>query len=606
MKTKLTFLALALFLVVFANATTPATWTSVANGSASEKGEVAWGDFNNDGNLDLFQLSDNVYKLFMNNGNETFSDVTADKLPGTLPSGANESSVIFLDYNNDGNLDILLTGWPLSNATLYKNNGAPDYTFTIDTDNSLIQVRTGNGGNAHAILSAVDYNNDGWVDLFMEGWSDNAGTRVVTLYKNVTGVFQRQTTPVGGTEDFEGMNGGSLHTGDINNDGYVDVITSGYSVVGSYKTYLYVNQGDGTFVKSNASFPGIEQGESVLFDSNNDGWLDVFVAGVGHDGANWIWPGNLYLNNQDGTFTLQANTNLPSGTQGYTSFEIGDINNDGYTDLMIMLPSGENTAMYYNNGDNTFLKDVPQTEARARAGSMSLADFNNDNKLDYFLFGWRDGYTFPDNTNFGSNWTANFTKNTIAATNLAPTAPANIAVNKVNGKYVVTWDKSTDDITIQNALRYNVYVTKQGGSVYAYSPVDLTTGKLKTSSQTLLSKNEIVLDLGDVDFMVGVQAVDQANVGSTFTTATYSNGTTDLSSVEKMNVGVFAKSGTIEINNNMSSGISYSIVSLNGKNIENGLCDSGSRALSSKLNKGMYLVKISHNDSAITKKVVVL
>ncbi len=604
MKTKITFLALAFFLAVFANATSPATWTSVANGSASEKGDVAWGDFNNDGYLDLFQVSNNVYKLFMNNGDETFTDVTANKLPGTLPGGINESSVIFLDYNNDGNLDLLVTGWPLSNATLYKNNGAPDYTFTIDTDNSLIQVRTGNDGDAHAILSAADYNNDGWVDLFMEGWSDNVGNRVVTLYKNVNGIFQRQTTPVGGTEDFEGMNGGSLHTGDVNNDGYVDLITSGYSVVGSYRTYLYINQGDGTFVKSTAAFPGIEQGESVLFDSNNDGWLDLFVAGVGYE-SDWIWPGNLYTNNQDGTFTLKANTNLPSGTQGYTSFEVGDINNDGHTDLMIMLPSGENTAMYYNNGDDTFLKDVPETEARARAGSMSLADFNNDNKLDYFLFGWRDGYTFPDQTNFGSNWTANFTKNTIATANLAPAAPTNVAVNKTNGKYVVTWDKSTDDISAQNALRYNVYVTKQDGSVYAYSPVDITTGKLKTSSQTLLSKNEIVLDLGDIHFTVGVQAVDQANVGSTFTTVAYTNGTTGLSSV-KMNVGVSAQDGIIEINNRMSSEINYSIISINGKTIEKGFCSAGSQALSSQLNKGLYLVKISHNDSVTTQKVIVL
>ncbi|HEY6915404.1 MAG TPA: T9SS type A sorting domain-containing protein, partial [Paludibacter sp.] len=568
----------------------------VASGSASEKGEVAWGDFNNDGYLDLFQLSDNVYKLYQNNGNETFSDVSSSKLPGTLPGGVNESSVIFLDYNNDNNLDILITGWPLSNATLYKNSGAPDYTYTIDTQNSLLSVRTGNGGNAHAILSAVDYNNDGWVDLFMEGWSDAANNRVVTLYKNVNGLFTRQTTPVGGTADFEGMNGGSLHTGDINHDGYVDMISSGYSVTGSYRTYLYINQGDGTFAKSTAAFTGVEQGESVLFDSNNDGWLDVFIAGVGYEGG-WVWPGSLYLNNQDGTFTLMASgTNLPSGTQGYAGFATGDANNDGKTDLMVMLPNGENTAMYYNNGDNTFLKDILPTPARARAGSMDLADFNNDNKLDYFLFGYND--------NVG--WLGAFVKNTTAVANLAPSIPANLLATKVNGKYVISWDKSTDDITTQNAISYNIYVQDQSGKVYAYSPADIATGRLKTGSQTLLNKNQITLDLAAGQYTVGVQAVDQANVASAFITTSLSI-TTGVENTLASKVDVKSINKNIEIQNSGLQKVNVTLLSLSGQLLYKGFCEAGSKTvLPMSLNQGIYLVKLSQDNTTHTVKVSVL
>ncbi|HET7733305.1 MAG TPA: T9SS type A sorting domain-containing protein [Paludibacter sp.] len=596
MKTKITFFALAFFATVSVNAATPATWSVVASGSASEKGEVAWGDFNNDGNLDLFQVSDNVYKLYQNNGNETFSDVSSSKLPGTLPGGVNESSVIFLDYNNDNNLDILITGWPLANATLYKNSGAPNYTYTIDTQNSLLSVRTGNGENAHAILSAVDYNNDGWVDLFMEGWCDAVNNRVVTLYKNVNGVFTRQTTPVGGTADFEGMNGGSLHTGDINHDGYVDMISSGYSVVGSYRTYLYVNQGDGTFVKSTAAFTGIEQGESVLFDSNNDGWLDVYIAGVGYEGG-WVWPGSLYLNNQDGTFTLMASgTNLPSSTQKYTSFASGDTNNDGKTDLMVMLPNGDNTAMYYNNGDNTFLKDILPTPARARAGSMDLADFNNDNKLDYFLFGYND--------NVG--WLGAFVKNTTAVANLAPAIPANLLATKVNGKYVISWDKSTDDITTQNAISYNIYVQDQSGKVYAYSPADIATGRLKTGSQTLLNKNQITLDLAAGQYTVGVQAVDQANVASAFITTSLSI-TTGVENTLASKVDVKSINKNIEIQNSGLQKVNVTLLSLSGQLLYKGFCEAGSKTvLPMNLNLGIYLVKLSQDNTTHTVKVSVL
>jgi hypothetical protein len=568
----------------------------VGNGIASEKGEVAWGDFNNDGYADLFQLSDNVYKLYQNGGNETFTDVTSAKLPGTLPGGVNESSVIFLDYNNDNNLDILITGWPLSNATLYKNSGAPDYTFTIDTDNTLLSVRTGNGGNAHSILSAVDYNNDGWVDLFMEGWCDALNTRVVTLYKNVNGVFARQTTPVDGTADFEGMNGGSLHTGDVNNDGYVDMISSGYSVVGSYRTYLYLNQGNGTFTKSTAAFTGVEQGESVLFDSNNDGWLDVYVAGVGYEGG-CVWLGTLYQNNQDGTFTTMATgTNLPNNAQGYTSFASGDVNNDGKTDLMVMLPNGENTAMYYNNGDNTFLKDVLPVSARARAGSMDLMDFNNDNKLDYFLFGYNDN----------TGWLGVFVKNTSTVANQAPSIPTNIIATKTNGKYVITWDKSTDDITPQNAIRYNVYIQDQAGKQYAFSPADISTGRLKTGSVTLLSKNEITLDLPAGQYTVGVQAVDQANVGSAFTSTSLST-TTGVENALVSNVEVKSVNKKIEVGNNGAQGVNVAIMSLNGQFLYKGLCAAGAQeVLPVTLNQGVYLVKLSQGKVTRTVKVSVL
>lgn len=607
MKTKITIFALALFATVSVNATTPATWSVVASGSASEKGEVAWGDFNNDGYLDLFQVSDNVYKLFMNNGNETFSDVTSSKLLGTLPGGVNESSVIFLDYNNDNNLDLLITGWPLSSATLYKNSGAPDYTYTIDTENSLLSVRTGNGGNAHAILSAADYNNDGWVDLFMEGWCDALNGRVVTLYKNINGLFTRQTTPVGGTADFEGMNGGSIHTGDVNNDGYVDMICSGYSVIDAYRTYLYINQGDGTFVKSTAVFQGIEQGEVILFDSNNDGWLDVFVAGVGHDGSNWVWPGILYMNNHDGTFTtIATGTNLPSGTQGYAAFDSGDLNNDGSTDLMIMVPSDGNSAMFYNNGSNTFLKDIPQTEARARSGALQLADFNNDNKLDYFVFGWRDGYTFPDNTNFGGNWTASFVKNTIAVENLAPSVPTNIIASNVNGKYVITWDKSTDDITAQNTIRYNIYVQDQTGKVYAYSSADIVTGRLKSGSPILLNKNEITMNLTSGHYTVGVQAVDQANVASAFVTTSISV-TTGVEGLLVSTVEVKSFNNKIEISNNGSQNVELALLSLNGQLLYKGLCAASSKVvLPMSLNQGIYLVKLSQDNTTHAVKVSVL
>lgn len=608
MKLRITFLALALIMFAGAKATNPVTWSVVATGSGSEKGEVAWGDFNNDGYLDLFQVSNNVFALYQNNGNGTFTNVASTVFP-TVPGGVQQAMVSFFDYNNDGNLDLVVSGTfsgsSQSSTVVYRNSGAPNYTYSIDTNNSLVGMRTGGDDDSHKGLSAVDYNNDGWVDLFMEGWSDPLSARVVTLYKNNHGTFERQTTAVGGTADFAGMNGGSLHTGDVNNDGYADVLTTGYGATG-YESALYINQGDGTFVKSSASFPGIEAGESFLFDANHDGWLDVFVAGVTNSGG-WSWPGNLYLNNQNGTFTLTPNTNLPSGTQGYTAFDCGDINNDGKTDLFIMVPTSGNSAMFYNNGDGTFLKDIPQTEGRARAGSLQLADFNNDNKLDYFVFGWRDGYTFPDNTNYGGNWIAAFVKNNSAQANQAPSVPTNLAVTQSDGKYKITWDKSTDDITPQNTLRYNLYVTDQAGKIYNYSPADITTGRLKAGVPTLLYKNEFLLDLPNGAYTVGVQAVDQANVASAFATVSISETTGIGNKLDMENILVTASNGRVYVSNNNSAKISFSVNGLNGKAVCAGVCDAHSTAQvsSPSLVQGVYIVKLISGGKNINKKISV-
>jgi len=517
-----------------------------------------------------------------------------------------EASGVFLDYNNDGHLDLLVVGKNSALQTnLYKNSGAPDYNLILDTSNSLVGIRTGGDSNSRRNLSAVDINNDGWVDLFTEGWCESLNTRVVILYKNVAGIFVKQTTPVGGTADFEGMTGGSIHTGDVNHDGYADMICSGYSVSGNFATNLYINQGNGTFVKSIVALPGIEAGESVLVDLNNDGWLDIFVAGVGHDGSNWIWPGNLYLNNQDGTFTMATGTNLPSGKQ-YLEVAQGDVNNDGKTDMMQMNMGNGNTAVYYNNGDNTFTMDIPQNVGRARNGSLDLADFNNDNKLDYFAFGYRDGYTFPDNAVIDGGWASSFVKNTIAVANLAPAVPANLSATKVSGKYLIAWDISTDDITPQNAIRYNIYILNETGKVFTYSPASLVTGRLKTGSPILLNTNQITLDLPVGEYSVGVQAVDQANVGSAFITTNISI-TTKVENLLTSTVDVKTINKMIEVQNNGLQKVDVSLISLSGQSLYKGFCVAGSKImLPMNLNQGVYLVKLSQNNTTQTVKVSVL
>ena len=135
-------------------------------------------------------------------------------------------------------------------------------------------------------------------------------------------------------------------------------------------------------------------------------------------------------------------------------------------------------------------------------------------------------------------------------------------------------DKSTDDITPQSTLRYNIYVKDQSGKIYTYAPADITTGRLKAGVPTLLYKNEIVLDFPATatSYTIGVQAVDQANVTSTFATTTVSIETGNRM-VPENKINAFGIGEQIKIMNNNSSNVNFSVISTSGKIIYTGICN---------------------------------
>ena len=363
-------------------------------------GQEIWADYNNDGLLDIFIIAGQgnpFCALYKNNGDQTFTEVLTDVTMLTLSDG------LFFDYDNDGKLDLLISGSVDATSTaalteLYHNSGAPDYNLVLNEDADFVGISAEGGDNNTRLLEAVDYNNDGWTDVFMSGnaggdWDVSGNSRVVALYKNNQGTFELQTTPVDGTGNFVSMNGGGIHCGDVNNDGYADMIVSGY-VDDDVKTAtdLYTNNGDGTFsyfADSRTTFTGHTQGETFFTDVNNDGWLDVVE--IGRDVNNgWANFANLFINNQDMTFTkVESSTSNLVG--GGAVVAAGDINNDGMVDLAVS-GWGPNTTFFYNKGDNSFLASaIDPDKARARAGCVNFVDINEDGNLDFTIFGYRDG-----------------------------------------------------------------------------------------------------------------------------------------------------------------------------------------------------------------------
>ncbi|HQB28368.1 MAG TPA: T9SS type A sorting domain-containing protein [Paludibacter sp.] len=631
MKTRILLLFTVLFTVMMSWATTPkeVEWSIIENPLTegnlpmTASGRLIWGDYNNDGHLDAFivagQSADGlVAQLFKNNGNGTFTLIDTPDIWGFA-----WGSATFIDYDNDGDLDLIVCGSadatiPGALTLVYKNSGAPDYVFTEDETFTLAGVSPEDPNNGNHILEAFDYNNDGWMDLLVNGnaggtWEVEAGgsgsSRVVAILKNNEGVLELQTNPVTEIVHFRPVNGGSIHTGDVNNDGYADIIVSGYHDVDKTVTDLYINNKNGTFThwaNSKNVFTGHMQGETVFVDTNADGWLDIVEVGRNLQGDQWINIANLFVNNQDNTFT-KVGSEISNLVGGAPSVSAGDVNNDGLTDIFLAGWASD-ASVYYNNGENVFTRVRVPDITRARAGTANLVDFSGDDNLDYSIFGYRDGGTgAPGNP----AWPHYFVKNILGegiASNVAPSAPANFAASYADGKYTLTWNKSTDDKTPQNAIRYNVYVQYSDGKTYAYVPAHINTGKLKVGGGVLsfIASNSIELNLPKGDYTFGVQAVDQANATSAFTVISVTGtGVDEVSTLE--GARAYASNNRINIVNNTSTDVSWSIINLAGQLVENGICPTSNKVeANSKLPAGVYLVKLSQGANIQTVKISIL
>ncbi len=576
-------------------------------------GQRIWGDYNNDGNIDMFIIAGQgtpFSGLYPGNGDGTYTEVLTDI---TMMSFA---SAVFFDYDNDGNLDLIIAGSVDGTATaalteLYHNSGAPDYNFELVESASFVGISAESGDNNTRLIEVVDYNNDGWLDVFLSGnaggdWEVSGNARVVALYKNTQGTFELQTTPVDGIENFVSMNGGGIHCGDVNNDGYADMIVSGY-VDGDVQTVtdLYLNSGDGTFAyfeESRNLFTGHTQGETFFADVNNDGWLDIIE--IGRDVNNgWANFANLFINNQDLTFTKIENG--VSGIQGGSaSVATGDINNDGWIDIAAS-GWGPNMSFFYNNGDSTF-KTVPIVPdiARARAGCINFVDFTNDGNLDFSIFGYRDG---GEGTPENPTWPNYLLENKLAEgvpDNQAPEIPTNVRITQEGENVVISWEQATDDITPTDAIRYNIFIKSKTGSFeYTWFPADIETGMLKANGERpLVNGNSItVKGFNTADYIFGVQAIDNAKLASAFSTATITSS--KLS--EQLNVKVYSADQFINIINSQSKKLSYQVINLSGQNIYNGVCGANELIKINMSQNGIFLVKISDGINSTVQKVLV-
>lgn len=475
-----------------------ASFVPVTGLPGTVNGAVAWGDIDNDGKLDVViagaaqfgSSAKGSTLIFHNNGDGTF-----EKLSVNLPS-MKSAAVALADFDNDGRVDLLLSGLLGSTPTtsLYHNDG--DHKFTA--------VTTTLPGLQDSAIACADYNLDGYLDILLAG-TNSSGTIVTQLYTNLgSNTFSKNSAT------FTGVKAGSLAWGDYDSDTWPDLVLIGTTSSGTAVTALYNNNADGTFtVVSNSDLPKVQHGSVAWADYDLDDSPDLLFTGE-IDGTVGT---EIYHNNGNGTF---ANTVSLTGVKNGVGVW-GDYDRDGLLDVLVTGESSSGVeAILFHNDSNDEFSDTEAGLTGVTNATASFADFNGDGLLDIFLTGKLQSN--GSSTEYSGLLWQNVTDSEAA---VYVEAPSSLTV-KVNSESSVTllWDPpvGSDGVTPPSGLTYSLRVGTTPGGCDIVSPWANSDGTRQVAQPGPININAATIEglvPGQV-YYFSVQAIDGALNNSEF------------------------------------------------------------------------------------------
>jgi hypothetical protein len=334
-------------------------------------GSVSWGDYDNDADLDILLTgvtgpNEMVSKVYRNDAPSGFTDI------GAGLTGVRRSSAAWGDYDNDGDLDILVAGIDSTynqRSSVYRNDGGGVFS---DIGAALIDVHWG-------CVAWGDYDNDGDLDILLTGL-DRYGDPHSKVYRN--------DAPSGFTEigaSLTPVTRSTVAWGDYDNDGDLDILLAGSTT--AYPSCdavskVYRNDGGGAFTDIDAGLAQVCEGAVAWGDYDKDGDLDILLTGS--DSADNP-VSRVYRNDGSGAFgdifaELTAVTN--------SSVAWGDYDNDGDLDILLTGWTGvaRVSRVYRNDGGGSFT-EIAAGLTGVMGSSVAWGDYDNDGDLDILLTG---------------------------------------------------------------------------------------------------------------------------------------------------------------------------------------------------------------------------
>lgn len=337
----------------------------------------SWIDHDDDGDLDLIltgeYLSGNKRiktSRFYNNVDRA----TVFNYFRTTITNVSFSATDVADYDNDGDLDVILTG--------QNQNGQPvTQLYRNDGDKNFTRVQT-NLKNLHrGDVAFTDFDRDGNQDIAICGKDTNGNYHTIVYKNNGNGGFEAFSS------NFTGVVDGVLAWGDFDNDGYRDLFVSGQNSKNVAVSNLY-EFNNNSFQRINLNLPGRKKSAAAWGDYDNDGDLDLFLTG--ENNQNQI--SSVILNNMGGGNFSPVNTSIIGTRSG--SADWGDYDHDGDIDLLITgeAPNNQIISRIYRNDRNNTFTNIKTDLIGVYFSDAEWGDYDNDGDLDLFLAGLTQNY----------------------------------------------------------------------------------------------------------------------------------------------------------------------------------------------------------------------
>ncbi len=445
----------------------PATF-SIPNASGGQIHMLLWADYDNDGDMDLLiTLNPGKIELWQNDGNFNFVNVSVEA--GLDSPILNYSGAAFCDFDHDGDLDLYVSKFYHPNigisddrqGVFFRNNG--NGTFSEVTNQ--IGLTLGQRPVFQPVF--LDYDGDGWEDLYLI--TDRVFVENALFKNNGDGTFTNVTIESGAGIMICSMSG---TVGDYDNDGDLDIFITNSPTVGSK---LLRNNGNGTFDDATEELGvGIHEigWGGLWLDYDNDTYQDLFASLT----TNVLpsFSGNRFYRNNNGTVFTDVSDDLGINDEIVQSYvcAMADFNHDGYYDFFLNNKLGYTPTLFENNGGNNNYLSV------SLQGTIS-----NNQGIGSWIKCYAGGQSYVRFKLCGENLIGQNGDRLIFG----------LKTNEVVDSLVVEWNRGTRDVFYNLEVNQNIHVIEGLSQYHAMYVVSSGEGNLICEGQ------EIVLEVGEFE-----------------------------------------------------------------------------------------------------------